>query len=448
MPTLPLLPEADAAQPVAWRLGQPIGRGQFLAEVQALAERMPPATHVLNVCKDRYAFAVALLAAMRRGVRTELPSSAAPEGIAGLFGAEPGGLCLGDQPEPPALGLSYLRVDAGAAPAPAAPTATPRIEAQCHVLTVFTSGSTGQPQAHRKSYGRLLRNVQGEASVLWGAAGGACSVVGTVPSQHMYGLESTVLMPLLAGGSLSARVPFFPADIAAALAEVPAPRLLVTTPFHLRNLLAARIELPPVAAVLCSTATLAPELAAEAEQRLGAPLLEIYGSSETGQMAHRRSAREREWSLLPGITLARQGEAYVAQGGHLEQSYVLNDTLDLLDDGRFLLLGRNADMVNIAGKRSSLSFLNTVLAGVPGLRDGVFVLPEPGPSGDVERLAAIVVAPGLSAQDILAALRTRIDPLFLPRPLLFVDALPRNETGKLPAAALRALLEQHAPRRP
>jgi len=40
------------------------------------------------------------------------------------------------------------------------------------------------------------------------------------------------------------------------------------------------------------------------------------------------------------------------------------------------------------------------------------------------------------------ALRERIDPLFLPRPLLFVDALPRNGTGKLPRAALDALIAQ------
>jgi len=31
--------------------------------------------------------------------------------------------------------------------------------------------------------------------------------------------------------------------------------------------------------------------------------------------------------------------------------------------------------------------------------------------------------------------------VFLPRPLLFVDALPRNSTGKLPRAALQALFQ-------
>ena len=40
----------------------------------------------------------------------------------------------------------------------------------------------------------------------------------------------------------------------------------------------------------------------------------------------------------------------------------------------------------------------------------------------------------------MAALRERIDPIFLPRPLVLVDALPRNATGKLPDQAARDLL--------
>jgi len=53
--------------------------------------------------------------------------------------------------------------------------------------------------------------------------------------------------------------------------------------------------------------------------------------------------------------------------------------------------------------------------------------------------AACVVAPELDAPRLLAALRERIDPVFLPRPLLFLESLPRNGTGKLPRTALHAL---------
>ena len=83
------------------------------------------------------------------------------------------------------------------------------------------------------------------------------------------------------------------------------------------------------------------------------------------------------------------------------------------------------------------------------MRDGVFVAPFENAAeahDGTARLSAFVVAPGLTAADILSALRERIDQVFLPRPLHIVDALPRNPTGKLTREALRALLP-HWPRR-
>ena len=71
-------------------------------------------------------------------------------------------------------------------------------------------------------------------------------------------------------------------------------------------------------------------------------------------------------------------------------------------------------------------------------RAGAFVAPADDP-GSVTRLAAFVVAPGLSSEFILAELRRRIDAAFLPRPLCIVESLPRNATGKLPRAQLDSL---------
>jgi acyl-coenzyme A synthetase/AMP-(fatty) acid ligase len=106
-----------------------------------------------------------------------------------------------------------------------------------------------------------------------------------------------------------------------------------------------------------------------------------------------------------------------------------------------LLLGREADMVNIAGKRSSLAYLTQVLLRVPGVADGAFFVPEePVDGADITRLAAAVVAPNQSPSAVMTALREHLDPVFLPRPLLLVPALPRSETSKLPVTELRALL--------
>jgi len=97
-------------------------------------------------------------------------------------------------------------------------------------------------------------------------------------------------------------------------------------------------------------------------------------------------------------------------------------------------------MVNVAGKRSSFAYLNTQLNAIPGVIDGAFFLSEglTGSTG-VVRLAAAVVAPGMSVAALTESLRQRIDPVFLPRPLLLVERLPRNATGKLPQQALQGL---------
>jgi hypothetical protein len=83
--------------------------------------------------------------------------------------------------------------------------------------------------------------------------------------------------------------------------------------------------------------------------------------------------------------------------------------------------------------------LNFHLNAIPGVKDGVFVISEENDEGRT-RLAAFVVAPSLRAHTVISELRKRIDPLFLPRPLCFVDALPRNPTGKLTRSEVQTLL--------
>jgi acyl-coenzyme A synthetase/AMP-(fatty) acid ligase len=125
----------------------------------------------------------------------------------------------------------------------------------------------------------------------------------------------------------------------------------------------------------------------------------------------------------------------------------LSDVIELHSERSFSLVGRSSDMVNIAGKRTSLAFLNLQLNAVPGVLDGVFVIPECDEAmrDGVTRLTALVVAPTLTASRLLEALRERIDSAFLPRPLCFVDALPRNATGKLTHSAVSALIDRIAP---
>jgi acyl-coenzyme A synthetase/AMP-(fatty) acid ligase len=316
--------------------------------------------------------------------------------------------------------------------------AIPQIPTGHIAAILFTSGTTGLPQAQPKCWGKLVANGRSEAVAL-GLDRQPHAIVGTVPVQHSYGFESTLLLALHGGCAFWSGKPFYPQDIAGALASVPQPRLLVTTPFHLSAFLSAGIEIPPVDMLLSATAPLSATLAGEAEARTGAPMFEIYGSTESGQLASRRTPKDAAWTLLPGIRLEQAGEDTIACDGHVEGRIALSDLIELLSEQRFLLHGRHADLVNIAGKRTSLAYLNHQLNAVPGVVDGAFFLPDDVGQEGITRLSAFVVAPELSAREITVALRQRIDAIFLPRPLVLVENLPRNSTGKLPRIDLQAL---------
>jgi hypothetical protein len=117
------------------------------------------------------------------------------------------------------------------------------------------------------------------------------------------------------------------------------------------------------------------------------------------------------------VRLWRDRDGIRVGGGHVQIDVPFTDLVELEDAHTFSLQGRSADLVNIAGKRSSVAYLNQQLLAIEGVEDGVFFLPD-GPQEGVTRLVAFVVAPGLPREALLSALRTRIDPAFLPAALL------------------------------
>lgn len=453
MQNLPLVSHSSIDSPIAWRKGQAITVKEFLQDVADLAAVLPAGNHVLNVCRDRYHFAVGFAAALLTNKISLLPPTHTTEMVQQLKAFAADVFCLHDNIDCD-IALPKLHY-ASALPETANRQTNqqminqefasqlmqiPQIDSRQIAAIVFTSGSTGAPLPHTKSWGSLVSNVQAQASRL-GLEATGYTILGTIPPQHMYGFESTVLLPLQSGNALSAEQPFYPADIATALFSLPAKRVLVSTPLHLRLLLDAELELPELSMVLSATAPLSIALAHKTEDLLKAPLLEIYGSTETGQIATRRTTKTEQWQLLPNVRLTKRDERYWAEGGHIEITVPLNDVIEPLEKDRFLLQGRMQDIVNIAGKRSSLANLNHHLTSINGVIDGAFFMPDEESHDHVTRLCAVVVAPGLKAEQIIAELRSRVDAVFLPRPLLFVESLPRNSTGKLPRSALQKLIE-------
>ncbi|RZI93844.1 MAG: acyl-CoA synthetase, partial [Variovorax sp.] len=444
MKSLPLLADRDLDAPLAWRHGQPVSGHAFLADVMRQAAQLPAEGPVVNLCYDRYAFAVAVSAALVRGLPSLLPPDARPDTLERLVDTGGHTFAMADVPELPTAGLHRVLVEVEPA-GPARPVAMPQIDADRHAVSLLTSGSTGTPQPHAKQWRTLVGDVAVAVDRLADALGrpslAGLTLVATVPPQHSYGLESTVLLAMLGGAAFDSGRPFFPADVALALASVPRPRALVTTPFHLKTLLRAGLELPPVDLILSATAPLSPQLAAEAERVLGGTMLEIYGSTESGQVASRRPTQTEVWQTFGEIRVRAEHtadgtERFVFEGDFVPEPTPMADILELVDDRRFRLLGRANDLVHVAGRRTSLGHLNYHLNSIAGVEDGAFWLPD-DVTDVVVRPIAFVVAPTLAAADVIAELRQRLEPVFVPRRVVHVKAFPREGTGKLTVRALR-----------
>jgi len=412
----------------------------FLAEVRGVAAALPEAAYAINLCEDRYRFLIAFCAAASRGQTTLLPPSRTPTVIEEVRRLAPDSYCIADvrlSPAPPRLHALPERLPKLEGP-------RPEIDSDLVAMIAFTSGSTGTPKANPKRWASLRTSTAQNFEALrhlWPPEEGAVlPVLATVPPQHMYGMELSVLLPLLTPAAVHGGRPFFPEDVARAVRGAMAPPLLVTTPVHMRALVESGIELPPLAGIVTATAPLPQALAAAAEQRFGCEVREIFGSTETCIIAHRRTARDHEWQCLPGVQLQPQPDGTLVHAAHLPEPVVLADLIELRPEQRFVLCGRQSDLLEIAGKRASLGDLTRRLLAVPGVLDAVVLQLDACEITGVRRIAALAVAPGLEEGAILAAMRQAIDPVFLPRKLRLVDALPRNETGKLPREALLRLL--------
>jgi acyl-coenzyme A synthetase/AMP-(fatty) acid ligase len=258
-------------------------------------------------------------------------------------------------------------------------------------------------------------------------------VIGTIPPQHMFGLETTIMLPWQNGMSVYPKRPLLPADLDAAAVSADTPRWLMTSPIHLRACIADGLSVRGLVGAISSTMPLDPALARAAEGLWDIPVLEIYGSTEAGMIALRRPARDERWQLCEGLRLRAQGSRLWVEGGHIATPQQIADQVTQQDDRHFTLHGRTSDIIKIAGKRTTLAALNAVLNRIEGVQDGVFFVPEGRAKA---RLAAFVVAPDRSVVEIRAALRQHVDPAFLPRPLRLVSRLPREATGKIPRQTL------------
>jgi acyl-coenzyme A synthetase/AMP-(fatty) acid ligase len=414
--------------------GKKVEVGQFIAEVKSLASRLPNHRYVFNLSTNRYEYLLGFCASILAGQCTLMPPNRLDNTLKELAQQYPDSYTLG------AVGLSHQEIESETClgePAEFQDTDIPLIPADQLCAVAFTSGSTGQPSPNLKYWQTLRIGSFGNIALLLKNTGERLNIVATVPPQHMWGLETSILFPLFTNVTISDQTPFYPQDIAGAIESLPMPRALVSSPVHLRALLKSGVSLVGLDHIFSATAPLSKELAQLLEKQFDTRVFEVFGSTESGILAGRYITEETIWHLSELFKLEVRETGVLIRAEHLPDDIMIHDIIEQIDRHSFKWLGRHQDMVNIVGKRGSLADLNRRLLAIPDVTDGVIF----SPGDESERLAALVVAPNLKPADIVEALKPNVDSVFLPRPVCMVSSLPRQETGKLAISVVRQLYE-------
>ncbi|MDR0736577.1 MAG: AMP-binding protein [Zoogloeaceae bacterium] len=315
-------------------------------------------------------------------------------------------------------------------------------------LTLFTSGSTGKPTPVEKT----LAQARAESQMLEAAFGALLTpdtrYVSSVPHPHMYGLTFFILWPLLFARPCVAERLCYPED----LERLPAADyLFVTSPTFLKHLTDASPGLAPHTRwrlAISAGSPLAAEIAASSATFLQAPLIEIYGSTETGAAAYRRGTAP--WQPLPGVRFSLEAatsrlriHSPALSVAERESGFLSGDLVRLDEQGGGLeLLGRADRLVKIGEKRISLTQIEQELVRLPEIDNARIVpLQHEQEGGRLVLGAAAILTPVGEARKrnlgkarfdrfLRAALRDQIEAVALPRRWRYVTTLPTNDMGK------------------
>jgi acyl-coenzyme A synthetase/AMP-(fatty) acid ligase len=413
-----------------------ISVAQFCADVAMASRALPPSRHVVNLCQSRYGFMVVFFAVATSGRINLLPGKRDAESARHLAVRYEGCVSVSDDP----AALADIVVDIQ--PGKNGEAAIPFIDESVVVAIPFTSGSTGEPQPHRKTWAMFgqWRHVHWEHVPQELRRPGR--IVATVPPWHMYGLEWSMLLPTVAPLTIHCGPDFYPRDVVATIESWPGETLLVSTPLHLRALVRGPVPRGRTTMVVSATAPLEPALTHEVETRLHTRLYEIYGCSEIGSLAWRCPMLDQDWRFFGCFEPFINDGVVTIRHPELPAEVHLPDLFSAGERGGLHLLGRATDVVKVGGKRESLAHLNAVLVSIPDVLDGVFYLPEDLGLPATGRLGALAVAPGIDVRELRSRLAAELDPVFLPRPLHLVPELPRDVSSKLKRESLRRLVER------
>jgi fatty-acyl-CoA synthase len=330
-------------------------------------------------------------------------------------------------------------------------------------LVLLTSGTTGTPKGAPRDRIAPLHSAQLLDRVPWPPRS---VYVDAAPLFHATGLATCALGLALGNRIVMARR----FDAAATLSLITEYRCstVILVPTMLRRMLDVRsanvgqFDTRSLKVVFVAGSVLTPDLCARTADAFGDVLYNLYGSTE---VATATVATPLELRRAPGTvgrppigcTIAAYDDAnrLITEPGQVGTLYVSSglsftgytdgagkNVVDGLlssgdvghfdEDGLWFVDGRDDDMVVSGGENVFPLEVENVLCGHPGIVEAAVIGVDDEEFG--QRLRAYVVNHpdgGPDADDIKMYVRGQLARYKVPREVVFVDALPRNETGKV-----------------
>ncbi|RLK60853.1 acyl-CoA synthetase (AMP-forming)/AMP-acid ligase II [Actinokineospora cianjurensis] len=366
---------------------------------------------------------------------------------------------------PPAL-AALPRVVAG----PGGGSVPPEPDPESAAVIVYTSGTTGPPKGVLLPRRAIATNLDALA-VAWDWTA-ADTVVHALPLFHVHGLVLGVLGPLRRGGTVWHLGRFDPSALAAALSGGATVMFGVPTMYHR---LAADCETDPAVArgvararlLVSGSAGLPAVDHARITAATGQRVVERYGMTETLMNCAIRSADPRPGSVGPAVDgvevrLVDEAGAPVADGeigeievrgpnlflGYLNRPgatadafrddwFRTGDVATREPDGHVRILGRRAtDLIKSGGYKIGAGEIENALLEHPDVIEAA-VTGEPDDDLGERIVAWVVTGPRRPSEQTLSDHVARLlSPHKRPRVVRYLDALPRNELGKVTKRAL------------
>lgn len=427
----------------------------FERDVASLAARLKDRSkgRWLVVGEDAYAVAVGFLAALYAKQTVILPANLELGHLSELAG-QTDGILVHEKAVPPSANAIPIL---GSGPRQTEVPLDPLDPDEAGVI-LHTSGTTGGPVFIQKSLRCFEEEIVALETLVRPTS--PCFVWATVPAQHIYGLLFRVLWPLAAGRPFAAELIRFPGELLRAL-ENAENGLLVSSPAFLRRALGVldvRALNDRLCGVFSSGGPLPQDVAVAYNSTLSRPIIEVYGSTETGGVGYRSvcdTEKPEPWTPLPGVTLSVEADSGTLSVSspflYCRDRFTTADRARLLADGRFELLGRSDRIVKVEERRVSLTDVERKLASRVEVT-AVIVVPLEDASG--RKVLGAVIVPSSEGWSELAksgkraltetlreTLRPYLDRAVLPRRWRFVRRMPETIQGKIPVSELKALFD-------